>query len=158
MKPVHSALVALFTCFIALSHPVSAETAHDAHAQHGAMTLSLDQGKPWQTDAPLRAGMDELHAAFAEKLPAIHEDRMSAAEYQALGENTRQEVGTIVAQCKLTPEADAMLHLIIAELLSGADIMTGKAEGAPREGAHKAVMALDNYGRFFDHPGWVGLE
>jgi hypothetical protein len=158
MKPVTSALAALFTCLIALSHPASAETAHDAHSQHGAMTLSLDQGKPWQTDAPLRAGMDNLRAAFAEKLHAIHEDRMSAEDYQALGGKTRQEVGAIVAQCKLTPEADAMLHLIIAELLSGADIMTGKAEGAPREGAHKAVMALDNYGRYFDHPGWVGLE
>lgn len=158
MKPVSPALAALFTCFLALSHTACTETSHDTHSDHGAMALSLDEGKPWQTDAPLRAGMDELHAAFAENLPAIHEDRMSAADYQALGEKTRQEVGTIVAQCKLTPEADAMLHLIIAELLSGADIMTGQAEGAPREGAHKAVMALDNYGRYFDHPGWVGLE
>lgn len=158
MKATSSLLAALFACFIALSHPVSAETAHDAHSHHDAMTLSLDHGKPWQTDAPLRAGMEALRAAFAEKLHAIHADWMSAADYRALGEKTHQEVETIVAQCKLAPEADAMLHLIIAELLSGADIMTGRVEGAPREGAHKAVMALDNYGRYFDHPGWVGLE
>jgi len=158
MRSVSNALAALLSSFIALSNPAYAETAHDAHAGHGTATLALDHGKQWPTDAPLRSGMDTLRAAFAEKLPAIHVGELSAAEYKALGEKTAQEVGTIVAQCKLKPDADAMLHIVIGELMSGADIMMGKADGAPREGAHKAVMALDNYGRYFDHPGWAGLE
>lgn len=149
-----------------LSLPAGAETAHDmhdahahdAHSQHEAMTLSLDHGRQWETDAPLRAGMDKLRAAFAERLHAIHADALSAADYAALGETTAREVGAIVAQCKLRPEADAMLHLVVAELLSAADLMTGKVEGAPRQGAHRAVMALGDYGRYFDHPGWTNLE
>ncbi len=158
MRSVSYALAALLSSFIAVSNPAYAEATHDAHAGHDAATLALDHGNQWPTDAPLRRGMDTLHAAFAEKLPAIHAGELSAAEYQALGEKTAQEVGTIIAHCKLKPDADAMLHIVIAELMSGANIMMGKADGAPREGAHRAVMALDNYGRYFDHPNWSGLE
>lgn len=158
MRTVSHMLAALLGVFIAAFNPAYADSAHDAHSAHGAVTLTLDHGKPWPTDAPLRRGMDNLRAAFAEKLEAIHANALSDAEYKALGEKTAQEVATIVAQCKLKPDADAMLHVIIGEMLSGADIMMGKTEGAPREGAHKAVMALGDYGRYFDHPGWTGLE
>ena len=158
MRLVSYALAALLSSFVAMFNPAYAETAHDAHAGHGTGTLALDHGKQWPTDAPLRSGMDTLRAAFAEKLPAIHRGELSTAEYQALGEKTAHEVGTIIAHCKLKPDADAMLHVVIAELMSGADIMMGKAAGTPREGAHKAVMALDNYGRYFEHPDWKSLE
>lgn len=158
MRTIATALPILLGLCLGAYGAAYAQTAHDAHADHGAAELSLDHGKPWMTDAPLREGMETLRAAFAEKLPAIHANKLSAAEYRALGEMTTREVATIVAQCKLKPEADAVLHVIVAELLSGADIMQGKAEGAPRAGAHKAVMALDNYGRYFDHPDWIGLE
>ena len=120
--------------------------------------MTLNHGAKWATDEPLRQGMSAVRAAFAEKLDAIHSDTLPAAEYKALGDKTRREVGTIVAQCKLTPEADAVLHVIIAELLAGADILTGTSQGTPREGAHRIVMALENYGTYFDHPEWQGLE
>lgn len=163
IKTTSGVRTVMFACLAGLSSMAGAETAHDAHAhaahsQHEAMTLSLDQGRQWETDAPLRAGMESLRMAFAERLHAIHADELSAEGYVSLGEATAREVGTIVAQCRLRPEADAMLHLIVAELMSAADLMMGKAEGAPREGAHKAVMALDDYGRYFDHPGWMNLE
>lgn len=158
MRTVSHMLVALLGVFIAAFNPAYADTTHDAHSAHDAATLSLDHGKPWPTDEPLRRGMDNLRAAFAENLEAIHANELSDAGFKALGEKTAQEVATIVAQCKLKPDADAMLHVVVGELLAGADIMMGKVEGAPRAGAHKAVMALDNYGRYFDHPGWVGLE
>lgn len=158
MRTVSHMLAALLGIFVASFNPAYADSTHDAHSAHGTATLSLDHGKPWPTDEPLRSGMNNLHAAFAEKLEAIHANELPDAEFKALGEKTMQEVATIVAQCKLKPDADAMLHVIVGELLAGADIMTGKVEGAPRTGAHRAVMALDNYGRYFDHPGWAGLE
>jgi hypothetical protein len=68
-------------------------------------------------------------------------------------------VAYIVANCRLSPDADAMLHLVIAELLAGADAMEGKAKGAnPGAGADKVIQALDDYGRHFDHPGWQPLD
>jgi len=43
-------------------------------------------------------------------------------------------------------------------MVAGAGIMMGNAGGEPRNGAHKAVSALNNYGRYFDRPGWNGLR
>ncbi len=61
----------------------------------------------------------------------------------------------IVQNCKLDKEADAQLHLVLADLLAGAETMQGKGKHeARREGAEKVAKALDAYGRHFDHPGW----
>ena len=152
-------VVAMLACmFIATSGQVYAADEHAAQHGHGAAALSLDHGRQWPTDAPLRRGMDTLRSAFAPRLGAIHAGELSSAEYKALGELTEKTVGDIVAQCKLGPKADAMLHVIIADLMSGAHIMMGQAGGEPRAGAHTVVSALNSYGQYFDHPGWAGLE
>jgi hypothetical protein len=67
------------------------------------------------------------------------------------------QVATIVAQCKLDPAADANLHLIIAELVAGADAMQGKSATAPAAGATQVLRALNQYGTYFNHPGWNPL-
>ncbi len=47
-----------------------------------------------------------------------------------------------------------MLHLVIADLLAGAEVMEGKA-GTPRhDGAVQVMQALKSYGKYFRHPGW----
>lgn len=134
--------------------------AADAH-QHGAAatptTLTLDQGKKWVTDAPLRKHMGEIRTLMAARIPAIHAGKLAVNDYRALGMAVEQNVAAIVAECKLAPEADAMLHLIVADLVAGADIMQGKAGGEPGDGAHKVVVAANNYGRYFDHKGWKPL-
>jgi len=58
---------------------------------------------------------------------------------------------------KLPTDADAMLHLIVADLVAGADIMQGKAAGDPADGAHKVVTAANAYGRYFNDAGWKPL-
>lgn len=136
---------------------LAAEHSHDDHAQHGAQ-LQLDNGKKWQSDEALRKSMAALRVAFAEKLGAIHTGKLSADGYRALGGKIDGEVANIVAQCKLEPKADAMLHIVIADLIAGADVMQGRAKGKPMAGAHKAAMALNAYGRHFDHPDWKPLK
>ncbi|HSD61428.1 MAG TPA: hypothetical protein VLC55_11300 [Burkholderiales bacterium] len=136
--------------------PFAAEHPH--HDQGAPATLTLDQGRKWPTDEPLRQGMERMRAAMAQALPAIHADTTKAPQYRSLAGPVQKEVAYIVANCHLAPDADAMLHQLIAELLAGADAMQGKAKGVtPREGAIKVVQALDDYGRYFDHPGWQPL-
>lgn len=135
----------------------AASTQDHAHGVTAPAKLTLDHGKKWTTDAPLRKRMGEIRTLFANQLAAIHAGKLSAGDYQALGLAVEQQVGGIVAECRLPPEADAMLHLIVAELLEGADIMQGKAAGKPAEGAHRVVVAANNYGRYFDHKGWKPL-
>lgn len=159
MKKLRHTLTTFFLCLSLLAlGQAHAQVGHDAHQGHGSAKLSLNHGKQWQTDEPLRKGMEALRSAFAAHLHAIHEGKMPLAEYKNLGEETERVVGSMVAECKLEPEADAMLHLVITDMIAGADIMLGKAKGEPRTGALKVVSALNSYGRYFDHPKWNDLK
>ena len=140
-----------------IASPLHAAEPHHHHAQ-GPAKLTLDHGKKWASAPPLRQRMSNLRAAFAGQVAAIHAGSLPAGDYKALGEKTQAEVAGIVAECKLEPKADAMLHLIIADMLAGADIMMGKTPGKPAAGAHRVVMALNQYGQHFEHPGWQPLS
>ncbi len=136
----------------------SAQTtpAHE-HAAHGK--LALDHGKQWPTDESLRAGMTNIRQLFEPQLPAIHGGKLTAAQYAELAQKVEGEVGNIVANCKLEPNADAMLHLVIADIGGGVDAMAGKnAKVRPAQGAAQVVTALNEYGRYFNHPGWKSIR
>ena len=130
------------------------EHAHGAGAPAPAHAITLDNGRRWQTDAPLRAGMAGIRAALVKQRSEAGARKASAAEYAALGAAIEKNVGSIVANCKLSPEADRNLHVVVAELVSAADDLQGKSGASPDEGLHKAVRAVNLYGRYFDHPGW----
>lgn len=134
----------------------AAETgAHRHEPGASPSTLKLNDGKKWATDAPLRKGMENIRVAMAAALPAIHTNKLSSAKYNALAQKTSNEVAYIVANCKLDPQADAQLHLIIADMLSGVEAMQGKTKGAKRQtGAVTVLGALEKYDTYFDHPGW----
>ena len=58
-------------------------------------------------------------------------------------------------ECKLPPEADAQLHLVIADVIAGADAMKGAKDAkSGRAGLVKVDGALKSYAKHFDHPGW----
>jgi hypothetical protein len=118
--------------------------------------LVLDNGRKWATDVPLRQGMDGIRTAMASRIPAIHAGKLKAADYQALGGEVEAHVADIVGNCKLSPEADAVLHVVVADLLAGADQMKSGKDAAA--GAHKVVVAANDYARYFDHPGWKPLR
>lgn len=141
-----------------VSAPLSAaEHRHD----HGAAPakLELNNGKKWATDAPLRKGMEGIRGSMDAALHDIHENKLSAAKYGELAKKVNGEVNGIVANCKLDPKADAQLHLVIADILEGAEAMEGKAKKVKRQaGAVKVIGALEKYGAYFDHPGWQPLK
>ncbi len=154
-----------FLCFVfaasvgLVGTPALAVGGAHSHDSHPAK-LQLDSGKKWATDEPLRRGMSAIRAAMAERIEAIHRNKMTAEQYRALGATVDQEVARIVAECKLEPKADAMLHIVIAELMTGAEGMQGKAQTKlkPVAGAHRVVQALNAYGKYFEHPGWEALK
>lgn len=136
---------------------LAAEQGHEHAAANGA-PLELDHGRKWQTDEPLRKGMVEMRSALASELGAIHANQASEAQYEALAAKLNGEVAYVVHNCKLEPRADAALHKVIAEVLSGAEAMQGKEPGVERrEGAVRVAKALNAYGEYFDHPGWRDL-
>ena len=134
------------------------DTAHD-HGAAAPHKLALDAGRKWATDEPLRAGMQRIRALVAPQLQAAHAGKLTPAQYRQLATQVETEVGGIVANCKLEPKADAMLHLVIADMAQGVDAMAGKnARMRPALGLVKVAQAVDQYGGYFDHPGFEPIR
>jgi len=151
-----AALAAAFS--MALAAPALAQTPAHSHAHDAAAPakLALDHGRKWATDAPLRDGMAKIRALVEPRIDAAHTGRITPAQYKEIASGIEAQVASIVANCKLAPDADAMLHLVIADLMHGADAMAGREPTAkPLQGFGVAVAALNDYGRFFDHPGFA---
>lgn len=150
LKPTFLLAAFALACLPALH---AAEESHGHHHhQAGPQRLQLDAGKKWQTDSPLRQALGNINQAMAEALPRIHKNRLDQEGYQALAGRVRQEIASAVDNCKLEPKADAMLHLVIADLAEGAAAMEDPA--SRRAGVARVVETLKSYGRYFDHPGW----
>lgn len=145
--------LALVALHMAMTGPAMAATDHAAHShEHGSAvaSLQLNAGQKWATDAALRQGMHNIRQTMAASLHEIHENRLSAKNYATLAGKVTHEVGEIVANCKLAPEADAQLHLIVADLLAGAEQMAGKTKTENRQrGAVGVIGALEKYGTYF---------
>lgn len=147
-------LIAAALLVLCIGQPATAAAPHDHHAgaEHG---LAFDNGRKWPTDAPLRSAMTRIRDDIDASLHAIHRNRLDKARYDALAATVEAQVADIVANCRLAPEADAQLHLIIARLLDGASAMAGRQSGVPRrQGAIRVIGALQDYGTYFDDPGW----
>ena len=155
IRPVVVSVIGAAFALIAADSTVAAAT-HD-HTAGEPAKLVLDHGRKWPTDEPLRKGMIEIRTALAASHETIAKGTLTPDEYSALGRTVEANVGNIVAQCKLEPAADANLHLIVAELLAGADAMQGKSSTPPAAGAAQVVRALNQYGAYFNHAGWKPL-
>lgn len=146
-------LAVAMTASLAAPHAMAQpehEHAHD-HAQAAVGQLKLDDGKKWATDAPLRSGMAAIQSAFDADHAAINAGTATDVQYEALAGRIEAQVNSIVANCKLPPDADANLHYVIADLSQGVGLMRGGDPARTRhEGAELVHGALRAYAAFFD--------
>jgi hypothetical protein len=143
----------------ALSAPVLAQTAAHDHSAALPHKLTLNQGRKWATDEPLRAGMGRLRGLVGPQLGAAHAGKLTLVQYRELATQVDTEVGGIVGNCKLEPRADAMLHLVIADIGAGTDTMAGRdAKARPALGLVKVAQAVNQYGSHFDDPGFKPIR
>jgi hypothetical protein len=135
--------------------------SQDHDHSHGAAApaqLSLNNGQKWLTDDNLRLGVSRIRDALATELPAIRAGKITVKQYRALAQKTNEQIAFMVQNCKLEPKADAMLHLLLADISAGADAMQAIKGSEARKGAEKIEHALESYGTYFDHPGWHGAK
>lgn len=121
----------------------------------GAIELSLNQGSKWATDDPLRRGMSTIRSAMGGAADEIRNGTLPAARYGQLADTVEAQVTDMIENCRLPPDADAQLHVVLAHILDGAERMRKPEER--REGAIEVVGAINAYGRHFEHPGWESL-
>ncbi len=135
--------------------------AHDEHAGHAAheaqsATLNLNQGERWETDEPLRKGMLEIRHAVEKATADSGANALNAQQAEALTLAIDENVNLIIEQCKLEPEADANLHVILAEILSASNALKSKPQSA--DGLPRIQGALENYAHYFNHPDWAAAH
>lgn len=131
----------------------AADQHEHGHDQHTQQALHLDNGKKWRTDETLREGMQGIRASVEPHLQGG--DHAAAQEYAKLAHAIQGNIDQIVQGCKLEPEADAVLHVLLGDLFEGIALLEGKKGDAARpEGVERVLHTLKNYGRYFDHPGW----
>ena len=131
---------------------------HDHGHEGAAQTLQLDHGNKWATDAPLREAMTAIRDALQADHPAIHARTQPAAAYKALAQQIDGQLAHIVANCKLPADADANLHVLLMQIIGGADDMREGDLQQARAGAVRVIQALNRYPQYFDHPGWEGVH
>lgn len=133
-----------------------AQDHQHSHAHEKPAQLTLNNGKKWVADDNLRQGMSLIRDALSAELPAIHSGQATAEQYRALAQKTNDQIAFIVKNCKMEQKMDAVLHLVLADIIAGSDAMMAKGGNDARHGAEKIAKALDNYGAYFEHPGWHG--
>ncbi len=146
---------------VALSSPFAALAATDAH-DHGKSSphkLELNAGKKWGTDDALRQAMSTIHTSVSQILPTAHSGKAKVADYEAFSKDVTAQVAYIVENCKLDPQADAQLHIIVADIMSGVEAAEGKeGEKQRASGVVKIAQASNAYGKHFDHAGWKAIQ
>lgn len=136
-------------------------TIAEEHHHHDAynLELQLNNGHKWQTDAPLRQAMGSIGLAVNAALDDIHHNTLNANAYATLASEINQQVAYMVENCELEPAADAQLHIVIARMLTSAQVMEeDNTLQAKNEAAVKLVETLGSYAAFFEDEGWVGFE
>lgn len=134
---------------------------HDDHHHHAAhdgpavKNLELNKGKKWETDAPLRKSMSAIRDELAKAWKPTHDGTYTAAQWAELAKRIETQIGLIVANCRLPPDADAQLHYVIADIAGGATAM--KADKDQMNGLIAVFRALNAYPKYFVHDGWKPL-
>ena len=80
-----------------------------------------------------------MRSLLATSIGRIHAGQFTSAEYIALADRLQEQVDYVTANCKLPEEADAQLHIVLAEVLEGMDTMKTGADQV--QGALRAVVA-----------------
>ena len=152
MKSVLSPLVV--ACAFAFAGVVQAAPPHDH--EHPSLTgaAAATHAQRFETDAPLRKGMAEVEAALSD-LAHFEMGHMPANMASGRAGDVARAVEGIFAECKLEPEADAVLHTILVPLLGAAR----RLEHDTTDLAALAAMreAVASYPQRFDDPQWQGV-
>lgn len=112
---------------------------HDNHGPAAVTGTSV-----FKTDAALQERM----AKIQQKMISLHDKKADSAK---VAKELDSVVKDIFATCKLEPAADKVLHVVLADVLSGVSLLKQKKDTEAMEKLH---AALELYEKRFSPPGW----
>ena len=125
---------------------------HSHGGSHGEKRPVPEAAMRWESEPQLRSSMLTIRDAVA---AASSTAPVSNEAAQAIPKIVDEQIGLIVKNCKLAPEADETLHYILSDMVQGAQALS--AENQRTEGIAKLKRALDDYLKYFNHPDWQPL-
>lgn len=132
---------------------LASDPTHEHHVMK-SINLKLNNGKKWSTDKPLRANMSAIHDHIKLNAPKIKNNNFTSDEYKKLGQEIDGNIQSIFKSCKLAPDADAQLHIIMAKMMSANSTLKGEAKYSKKHDAvHSILAAYKSYLKYFDHSG-----
>lgn len=142
---------------VGMSFAIKAK-AEDAHHNHDTLSieLSLNNGAKWQIDNSLHIGMSGIKKEMMANLDAIHYDKFSQKQYIATARKIDSQLSYLFKNCKLPSQADAQLHILLANIMQGSELM--KSSETPKQGAIKIIQSLNDYPQYFNDPAWQSLN
>lgn len=139
--------VVVFAISGAAGAPALAQDHDQSHRPQPVPTGAASARYP--VDASLQQGMRNIRAAV-DGLGHYEAGHAAPADAARLAGEIEDNVRSIIANCKLPPEADAALHGIIAPLMQNAGTL--KSDPEKRETIAAMRKALADYARQFDDP------
>lgn len=132
-------------------HPVHEHPVKKERAQP-----ELNHGKRWATDTSLREGMIRIRTAVLEAQESSVDGKLNRAKATTLATSVDTALNYMFEHCKLEPEADANLHILLERLMHAANAV--KTAPDSTEGVPEIMEVLEAYPRYFDHPDWQSLH
>ena len=130
----------------ATADDASVQDTHRAHGADGAPVAAPPNGQLWPTDEPLRAGMARIQVAIEQASAEVQP--LSRDSAGRLAGTVEENVAYIVKNCRLPPEPDAALHVLIGRLMNAANQL--KAEPAAETAVSELDAILRDYRSTFD--------
>ncbi|GLX79578.1 hypothetical protein tinsulaeT_29180 [Thalassotalea insulae] len=128
---------------------------HQHHHQQQTAELALNHGEKWSIDESLHIGMTNIKNDISANLALIHQQKFTAKQYQGLALGLEKHLSFLFENCQLAPQADAQLHILLADIMQGVAQMKHSDNGKP--GAVLIIQALKNYPQYFADPRWQNL-
>ena len=101
-------------------HAFPHDHGHEGGEAAAAGHVVATPAQRWTTDAPLRAGMRDIRNVV-EALGHYEHGHIGEDQAVLLARQVQGHIGGIVANCRLEPEADAALHVVLASRAQGAN-------------------------------------
>ncbi|NMG75948.1 hypothetical protein [Aromatoleum diolicum] len=149
--------VAIVIALVTVTMPAGAAALRDPLANE--LTRQEGGDLRWRVEPAVRHGIDDIRLAIDSRIAARGDSGLTRETFGELGVAIDDRVTRLVSCCIKPGPAGRHLHMLLAEMVDGTDLMKrATTVDGRRLGLLKVIQALNLYGTLFIHPDWRALD